>query len=95
VVLESLACGTPVVATGVGGISEQIVDGETGFLVPRGDSHAMAQRIVDLANQPSRRWQMGQAAARYAQRVFSLDRQATAYLEWFDELMAEYHKEAR
>jgi len=95
VIIEAQACGTPVIATSVGGIPEAVTDGETGFLVPRGDSYAMAQRIVDLANQPSRRWQMGQSAALHVQSAFSLDQQTIAYLDWFDELVAMYRTEAR
>lgn len=90
VVLEALGCGTPVIATAVGGIPEQIADGETGFLVPRGDSGSMAQRILTLLNQPHLGQQMGQAAAAHAQRAFSLERQAATYLQWFNELRTEY-----
>jgi len=95
VVLEALACGKPVIATAVGGIPEQIVDGETGFLVPPGDSQAMAQRIIGLMNRPDLCRQMGQAAAAYAQRAYSLDQQAATYLQWFDDLRAEYDKIAK
>ena len=45
-VLEALACGIPVVASAVGGIPEQVVEGQTGFLVPVGDARAMAERVV-------------------------------------------------
>jgi glycosyltransferase involved in cell wall biosynthesis len=92
VVLESLACGTPVIATAVGGIPEQIVDGETGFLVPRGDSHAMAQHVLELINQPERCRAMGQVASAWVQRNYRLEQQVATYLEWFDELREEYCK---
>jgi glycosyltransferase involved in cell wall biosynthesis len=94
-ITEALACGTPVIATAVGGIPEQIVDGETGFLVPRGDSQAMTQRIIGLMNRPDLCRQMGQAAAAYAQQAYSLDRQTMAYLQWFEDLRAEYDKMAK
>lgn len=45
VLLESLACGTPVVATRVGGTPEIVRDGQDGFLVPYGDGPALAQAL--------------------------------------------------
>jgi D-inositol-3-phosphate glycosyltransferase len=48
VALESMACGTPVVATRVGGLSTLIRDGETGYLVPWRDPSLFAQRIAEL-----------------------------------------------
>ena len=51
-VIEAMLCGLPVVATAVSGPREQVVDGETGLLVPPGDVPALAQalrRLVDDA----------------------------------------------
>ena len=47
-VLESLACATPVVATAVGGVPEQIKDGQTGFLVPPNAPGALTRAIQTL-----------------------------------------------
>lgn len=47
-ILEALACGTPVIATRVGGIPEIITDGEEGYLVEPGDALALADRIVTI-----------------------------------------------
>src|SRR2546422_7066980 len=58
--LEALASGTAVVASDTGGTSEIIQDGQTGFLCPRGDLDAFADRVVrllpdpDLARRPGR-----------------------------------------
>jgi glycosyltransferase involved in cell wall biosynthesis len=51
-VLESLACGTPVVAARVGGLCETIVDGETGWSYHAGDADDLARRILDALDSP-------------------------------------------
>jgi D-inositol-3-phosphate glycosyltransferase len=68
VALEAMACGTPVVASKVGGLAFSVQDGQTGFLVPDGDAEAMASRIRLLLEKHTLRHQMGQRAARWAQR---------------------------
>jgi glycosyltransferase involved in cell wall biosynthesis len=55
VILEAMAVGRPVVATRVGGTPEVIEDGRTGFLVPPGNSDALAERAVSLLRNPSLR----------------------------------------
>jgi glycosyltransferase involved in cell wall biosynthesis len=87
-----MACGTPVIATAVGGIGEQIEDGVSGFLVARGDSTAMADRVGELLADPARARRMGAAAAAFAGR-HGLEQQAGRYLAWFDQLREEYHQE--
>ncbi len=89
-VLEALACGTPVVATAVGGIPEQIDDGVTGFLVPKGDSQAMAQRVTELLTNNELRLRMGQQAAETAKQRFGLERQVNEYLNWYEEVIADW-----
>jgi glycosyltransferase involved in cell wall biosynthesis len=72
VVLEAMACRKPVVATSVGGCPELITEGKTGFLVPSGDSHALALRIVQLLHNSDMRRQMGMAAHALAASEFSI-----------------------
>jgi glycosyltransferase involved in cell wall biosynthesis len=86
-VLEALACGTPVVATAVGGIPEQVEDARTGFLVPAGDAQALADQLTQLLSDNDLRQHMGIQAAEAARRQFDLHRQADAYLEWYHELV--------
>lgn len=95
VILEALACGTPVIATSVGGIPEQIREGETGFLVPYGDSELMTQRISELVEQPNLCRRLGVAAAAQAKKAFNLEAQGEAYLKWFRELVITYNQSQR
>ena len=78
VLLEAMAAGRPVVAVGVGGPAEIVVDGRTGLLVPPDDPAAVAAAVGRLlANGPLRR-SMGDAGrARWADR-FTVDRMAEA-----------------
>lgn len=57
--VEAMACGVPVVSTNVGGPSETIVDGETGFLVPPRDPAALAERVMRLLADERLRKRMG------------------------------------
>jgi D-inositol-3-phosphate glycosyltransferase len=52
VALESMACGTPVVGTRVGGLQTLIEDGESGLLVPAGDYQALAESIARVLTDP-------------------------------------------
>jgi glycosyltransferase involved in cell wall biosynthesis len=90
VILEALACGTPVVATSVGGIPEQIEEGVTGFLTPPGDARAMATRIEQLLSDDALRRRFAAAAIESARRHFGLDRQINDYLAWYQEIIARH-----
>lgn len=90
-ILEALACGTPVVATDVGGISEQIKDGSTGFLVPPGDGEIMASKIVYLLKNDNLRKKMSSNASEDARKRFSLTMQVNKYLEFYDSIIENYN----
>jgi glycosyltransferase involved in cell wall biosynthesis len=85
-VIEAMACGTPVVATAVGGIPEQVDDGRSGFLVPAGNAPDMATRIVQLLNQQDLHRALAAGALEAARTQFDLQTQADAYLDWYREL---------
>ncbi|HEX9018974.1 MAG TPA: glycosyltransferase [Anaerolineaceae bacterium] len=67
VALEAMACGTPVVASQVGGLAFLIQDGVTGYVVPGGDHLALSERLTELISQPELRARLGQQAFAYAQ----------------------------
>ncbi len=68
VALESLASGTPVIASNVGGLRHIVADGKSGFLVPPRSPETVANRIRDLMNNPALRRQMGENGVQTAQR---------------------------
>jgi glycosyltransferase involved in cell wall biosynthesis len=76
------------VATAVGGIPEQILDGRTGFLVPPGDADGMAQGVVRLFARDGIRRLMADEAQHMARERFDLKRQVSAYLNWYDSILA-------
>ena len=74
VIAEAMSSAKPMVATRVGGIPELVEDGETGFVVDRGDVQSMADRILKLIADPELRVRMGRASREVAEAKFDLER---------------------
>lgn len=68
VVLEAMACGSPVIASRVGGLTTTVRDGVTGFLVPDGDAGALAERIQTLVGDDDLRFRLGREGVQWAAR---------------------------
>ncbi|MHB1987593.1 MAG: glycosyltransferase [Acidimicrobiales bacterium] len=66
VALEAAACGVPVVAAGVGGLTTLVVNGETGYLVEPGDAGGFAERVGEIVADDTLQARLGQAAAEMA-----------------------------
>lgn len=69
--LEAMALGIPVVGTRIAGVPEQVVDGETGLLVPPGDPDALAGALERLLGSAPLRRRMGEAGRARALEQFS------------------------
>jgi glycosyltransferase involved in cell wall biosynthesis len=69
-VLEAMAAARPVVATDIGGTAEAVVQGETGLLVPPGDSDAAARALLELASDRDRARRMGEAGRARQRELF-------------------------
>jgi glycosyltransferase involved in cell wall biosynthesis len=82
-VLEAMAAGLPVVASAVGGVPEAVRDGETGTLVPPGDSAALAHALRRLVSDPALRDRLGEAGRRRVEREFSLERFEREHLDLY------------
>lgn len=81
--LESLACGTPVVAFDVGGVSEIVRDGRTGLLGRSKDPDGMAANIRKILVDRELQRTLSQACRETAMEEFSMDRFANEYLNVF------------
>lgn len=88
-ILEAMSAGLAVIAANVGGVSEQVVDGQTGFLFPARDVSSLADRINTLLRQPSRAVDMGQQGQKIYRASFTLDHMIAAiqqqYLQFWNQ----------
>jgi D-inositol-3-phosphate glycosyltransferase len=87
VALEAMACGTPVVASQVGGLAFLVQDGVNGFTVPSGDPRALADRLAVLISDADLRHQIGEQAAAIAQG-YGWDQIAARLLEVYRDLLS-------
>jgi glycosyltransferase involved in cell wall biosynthesis len=83
--LEAMLQARPVVASAVGGIPCVVVDGETGLLVPPGDSKALGWALGELLSDPARAQRLGDAGRRRVELEFAAGPMAARILEVYDE----------
>ena len=74
--LEAMACGVPIIATRSGGLIESVVDGETGFLIPKEDAGLLADRLTALLTRSDLAEAMGAAGREYVEAHFTRKRMA-------------------
>ncbi len=77
--LEAMASGCPVVATAVGGIPEVILDGLTGFLVPRRNPRALADKLAQLLSDADLCASMSAQSRKHVAARFTVERMAEGY----------------
>ncbi len=85
VVIEAMAAGVPVIATRLGGVPEIIQDGVNGLLVPPGDAHAIAEKILSLYYHRERIAALAGAARKSVEERFRHDTMIRHMIKLFDE----------
>jgi phosphatidylinositol alpha-1,6-mannosyltransferase len=87
VALEAAIRGVPVIATGIEGITDAVIDGENGWCIAEGDYEDMVMRIRSLAENPGALLSLRMRAMEFTQRQFSIEITARKYLRVFEELL--------
>ena len=86
--LEALACGTPILATTVGGAAAVIEDGKNGFSVPPNDARALELALRCFLTMRNARESLGLACRARAEELFSIEREAEAIVRVYEKLWA-------
>jgi glycosyltransferase involved in cell wall biosynthesis len=86
-VLEAMAMEVPVVATRVGGVAEEVLDGETGYLVPPRDSSALAEKIIEVLDNPIRSHEMGRSGRMRVLELFTRERYVEQTLALYESVL--------
>lgn len=86
-VLEALAAGVPVIATEAGGVSEMVIDGQTGRLLPNRDPAALAQAMLAVLAEPGAARALTGAARAHVEAHFTVERMVAGNLAVYEELL--------
>ena len=88
IVLDAMAAGKAVLASRFSGIQEQVTDGESGLLVPPGDSNAIAAALVTLCGDENIRMRLGDAARRSFSERFTVEQSINSYQMLYTRLLS-------
>jgi glycosyltransferase involved in cell wall biosynthesis/O-antigen/teichoic acid export membrane protein len=86
-IVEAMLCGIPAVASDVGGVSELVLDGETGYLVPPDDPHALAAALRRLLDDPELRARLGARGREIAEERYDPATSARMFEAIYRELL--------
>jgi glycosyltransferase involved in cell wall biosynthesis len=92
ILLEAMACGLPVVATAVGGITDVIQHGENGILVEPASAQQLASALEMLFKDPQKAQRLGARARKTVEAQYCLDAVADKYLHLYDRLAGKADK---
>jgi glycosyltransferase involved in cell wall biosynthesis len=87
-IMEFMALGKPVIATGKGGTKEIINDRVTGYILPQGDHVKMAEKINELINDHELRGRMGKASYNTIKEKFGIERMCSEIYAVYDKLLS-------
>lgn len=85
VILEAYEMGIPVIATDVGGVKEEVIDGKTGLLIPPGDVNALSDAMLKLADDTDLRDKMGAEGRKFLEELPS-------WTDLSDRILSEYQE---
>lgn len=88
IMLEAMALGRPVIASGVGGIYSVVRNNETGLVVPPSDSASLAERILELLHDPVRARAIGEAGRRLVGEEFGVERMVAQTADLYRDVLA-------
>ena len=86
VVIEAAACGIPSIGTNIYGLSDAIIDGETGSLIPVGSAKALEDAILRLSTDAVKRMRMGERALTRVLTHFRQDMLVEALLKYYERI---------
>ncbi|WP_279432263.1 glycosyltransferase [Caldanaerobacter subterraneus] len=86
-ILEAMRAGLPVIASDVGGVKEAVIDGLTGYIIPRGDKEELKKRLKELILDSHKRIRFGLAGRKRYEEFFTFERMAKQTMEVYQEVI--------
>ena len=86
-ILEAMSLNLPIIASNVGGISEQVIDGYNGYLIGRNDADSLTEKIKLLMNSPTLRREMGDNSRAFYEKEFKLEKMVDKTLAVYQSIL--------